>query len=417
LSDCLAGLRHLARPDDLIRGQAIQAYERAFAREIGVGYGYSFGAARFGLYGLLRALGVGDGDEVLVQVPTHVVVANAIRYTGARPVFVDCDLDTYNIDLDAAERQVTPRAKALILQHTFGIPVDLEAAQALARRFGLEVIEDCVHALGATYAGRPVGSFGRAAVFSTEETKTISSTMGGMVVTDDPELAARLEDFQARCPWPSVSLTTRYVLKLVLYHLITQPNLHRYSRPVYERLGSWQPLPKPTSPHEQQGLRPPTYERRLSNAQAALALRQLGRLKRNVAHRRTLAAAYQARLAERGVAGPQPPALAAPAYVRYPLWVTNRAAAVARAAPHAVLGTWFTSVLEEAAAAAAIGYTSGSCPRAEAAAAHLVNLPTHPRATTRDVARIVSAVESLASPPQQSPQMSRRPSAATWRPD
>jgi hypothetical protein len=84
LSDCLAGLRHLARPDDLIRGQAIQAYERAFAREIGVGYGYSFGAARFGLYGLLRALGVGDGDEVLVQVPTHVVVANAIRYTGAR---------------------------------------------------------------------------------------------------------------------------------------------------------------------------------------------------------------------------------------------------------------------------------------------------------------------------------------------
>ena len=82
------------------------------------------------------------------------------------------------------------------------------------------MIEDCVHSLGAKYAGRPLGSFGKVAFFSTEETKTISSTMGGMVVTDDPDLAREIAAFQAACRWPKRSLTWRYVLKLVLYHML-----------------------------------------------------------------------------------------------------------------------------------------------------------------------------------------------------
>src|SRR5207244_5684423 len=130
---------------------------------------------------------------------THIVVANAIRYVGARPVYVDCRLDNYNMDLEQAERQITSRTKVLILQHTFGIPADLDAALVLARRHGVEVGEDCVDALGTTYHGRPVGSFGRAAFFSTEETKTISTTMGGVAVTDDPVLAGQLQAFQASC--------------------------------------------------------------------------------------------------------------------------------------------------------------------------------------------------------------------------
>src|SRR5207248_6324325 len=109
---------------------------------------------------------------------------NAIRYTGAKPVYVDCQLNTYNMDLKEAEQRITSRTRALVLQHTFGIPVDLDAALDLTRRYKLDLIEDCVHALGATYDGRQVGSFGRAAFFSTEETKTISTTMGGMAVTD-----------------------------------------------------------------------------------------------------------------------------------------------------------------------------------------------------------------------------------------
>jgi dTDP-4-amino-4,6-dideoxygalactose transaminase len=209
------------------------------------------------------------------------VVPNAIRYAGAKPVYVDCDLNNYNMDLEQAEQRITARTKVLLLQHTFGIPVDLEAAFSLARRYNLKVIEDCVHALGASYDGQQVGSFGRAAFFSTEETKTISSTMGGIVVTDDPELAVRIQTFQASCAWPPPRLTSAYLVKFVLYYLLTEPHLHHYIRTLYELAGRRHPLPRATVREELHGIRPANYEQRLSNAQAALALRQLRRLEVN----------------------------------------------------------------------------------------------------------------------------------------
>jgi perosamine synthetase len=181
-ADFWTALRYLASPRRLVRGPAIEEYEEAFARQIGVRHACSFSAGRVALYGVLKALGIGPGDEVLMQVPTNVVVPNAIRYTGARPIYVDCRLGNYNMDLTVAEQRITPRTRVLVLQHTFGIPADLDAALQLCRGYGLELIEDCVHALGSEYGGRQVGSFGRAAFFSTEETKTISTTMGGMLV-------------------------------------------------------------------------------------------------------------------------------------------------------------------------------------------------------------------------------------------
>lgn len=392
LADCLVALRYLAHTRQLVQGPAIAEYEHAFAQQIGVRYAYSFCHGRVGLYGLLKALGIGPGDEVLLQVPTHIVVSNAIRYIGAKPVYVDCQLDTYNMDLEQAKQQITPRTKAVVLQHTFGIPVDLDAALELTRQHGLDLIEDCVHALGATYDGRQVGSFGRAAFFSSEETKTISTTMGGMVVTDDPELAERIQAFQHSCAYPSASQTARYILKLVLYHWMTEPHMHKYTREIYEFFGKRNPLPLPTTNEEIRGLRPANYELRLSNAQAALGLRQLRRLETNLAHRRATAKAYSKRLSEEGFNVPHPPARTEPAFVRYPVWVENPALTVRVARRHATLGTWFSSVLEEADSPACGDYEMGSCPRAEEAARHLINLPTNPRVSAQDIETIVSAV-------------------------
>jgi perosamine synthetase len=390
-SDCAIALRHLSGRG-MIEGPAVADYERAFARFVGVRYAYSFSAGRVGLYGVLDALGIGSGNEVLLQVPTHIVVPNAIRYTGAVPVYVDCDLSTYNIDLEHAEQQVTPRTKALVLQHTFGNPADLDAVLAMSRRHGLELIEDCVHSLGSIYGGRQVGSFGRAAIFSTEETKTISTTMGGMVVTDDPELATKLHAFQMRCAKPPRSLVARYLIKLVVYHLLSQPRVHRYARRIYEELGRRNPLPQATSREEMQGRRPVGYGRRLSNAQAAVGLSQLRGLDANLAHRRRISALYAERLGALGHDVPASPARAEPAYLRFPLRTRDRAAAIRAAEPFGVLGTWFTSVLEEAESPAAGCYVTGSCPGAELAARELVNLPTHPRVTPGDVDRILNAL-------------------------
>lgn len=392
--DFLAAIGALLLPHRLLRGPAIAEYERAFAGRSGVRWAFSFANGRVGLYGILQALGVGPGDEVLLQAPTHIVVANAIRYLGARPVYIDCDPVTYNIDLIQAERMITPRTRVLLLQHTFGIPADLDTALSLARRHGLALVEDCVHALGATYRGRPVGSFGQAAFFSSEETKIISTTFGGMATTDDPALAERLQAFQAGCVWPDRWLTTRSVLKFALYRILMDPYLHRPMRALYELMGRRLPLPRPTSLDEERGERPEGFECRLSNAQATLGARQLRGLDRNLAHRRAIARAYERLLSAYGVrVSPTPPHMQ-PAYVRYPVWAPNRDTAVREVNRYALPGLWFTSVLEDGASPAAGGYQMGSCPVAEAATQHLINLPTHPRVTLADAERIASAVAS-----------------------
>jgi dTDP-4-amino-4,6-dideoxygalactose transaminase len=394
LADCVVALRYLLSRT-LVDGPAIAEYEATFARAVGARFACSFWAGRVGLYALLLGLGVERDDEVLLQVPTHVVVANAIRYTGARPVYVDCRLDNYNMDLDQAERRITPRSRILLLQHTFGNPVDLDAALALAARHDLLVIEDCVHALGATYRGHPVGSFGRAAFYSTEETKTISTTMGGMVTTDDPDLAGRLRAFQRQCAPPAASQTIRYLVKFIAYHLLTRPYAHRFTRALYELAGKRHPLPRATTQVELRGNRPPNYEQLLSNAQAALALRQLERLQGNIEHRRHVADAYSAKLAQHGYSVPKAPEGAEPAFVRYPIWVEDRQLAIRSARPRVLLGNWFTSVLEEATSPEHGAYEAGSCPRAEAAAEHLVNLPTHPLIDDSDIDAIVSSLARL----------------------
>jgi dTDP-4-amino-4,6-dideoxygalactose transaminase len=403
LGDCLtaAGLLLQGR---LRSGAAISQFETELASFIGVHHACTFSAGRVGLYALMKALDVGPGDEVLLQVPTHVVVPNAIRYAGARPVFVDCSLANYNIDFEDAARKVTSRTRALVLQHTFGIPADMDCALALASRFNLILIEDCVHSLGAQYRGRRVGSFGRAAFFSTEETKTISSTMGGVVVTDDDQLAARLRDFQHSCPWQPRPLVARYLLKFILYWLLTEPHLHVLTRTAYESFGRRQPLPQPTSAEEAIGDRPSIYEQRFSHAQAVLVLRQLRRIDSNLAHRRAVTAAYAQRLNPAGFPSPSVPTHTNCAMLRYPVWVDDRQAVVHGARRHAVLGTWFTSVLEESEALEAQGYIPGTCPRAEAATQHLVNLPIHSRVTARDAAALTAAIVSSCRNPQTKPQ-------------
>jgi perosamine synthetase len=393
--DCVAALGHLLLPQLLVCGAAVVSYEQAFAEAVGADYALSFGSGRVALYGLLMAMGVGAGDEVLLQLPTHVVVPNAVRYTGARPVYVDCRPDTYTMDLEQAEQRITPRTKVLLVQHTFGIPVDLDAALALARRHGLDVIEDCAHALGATYDGRHVGSFGRAAFFSTEE-KTISSAMGGVAVTNDPGLARRMSAFQARCQLPRRSLVARYLLKLVVFHVITRPSVHRFTRGLYRLLRSRYIAPGATSPQEARGERPPRYEQRLSNGQAALALRQLRRLDADLARRAAVSASYARGLAERGFDVPVAPAGARPAFARYPVCVDDKVRARRAAAVRAVLGQWLGEPIDGAAPPATGDYEPGSCPCAERIARHLVNLPTHAGVRPEDAEAIVAALEGRA---------------------
>lgn len=173
-------------------GSYIERFERGFAEFCGVEHAVSCCNGTVALHLALLGLGVGPGDEVIVPSLTYVASANAVRYCGAEPVLVDSEPKTWNLDPSRLEELVTSRTKGIVAVHLYGHPVDLDPVLELAREHGLFVLEDAAEAHGARYKGRRVGSFGACSMFSFYGNKIITTGEGGMVVTDDEELAARL---------------------------------------------------------------------------------------------------------------------------------------------------------------------------------------------------------------------------------
>jgi len=145
----------------------------------------------------LKAVGVGPGDEVITSAFSFVASGSTIALCGARPVFVDVDPGTLNLDPALVEKAITPRTRAIVPVHIYGHPVDMDPVRALAERHGLAVIEDAAEAHGAAYHGRPAGSLGHAAAFSFYGNKILTTGEGGMVTTNDPVIAARARELRS----------------------------------------------------------------------------------------------------------------------------------------------------------------------------------------------------------------------------
>jgi perosamine synthetase len=173
-------------------GKYIDRFEAAFADFCGVRHAVSCSNGTTALHLALLALELEPGDDVIVPTLTFVASANAVRYCGAEPVFVDCDPETWTMDPVAIESRIGPRTKGIIAVHLLGHPVDMNAVQAIADRHGLWVLEDAAQSHGAECRGRRTGSLSRLATFSFFGNKIISTGEGGMITTDDAALAARM---------------------------------------------------------------------------------------------------------------------------------------------------------------------------------------------------------------------------------
>jgi perosamine synthetase len=173
-------------------GENLPAFEREFAEFVGTRHGVATSSGTTALHLAVQALGIGPGDEVLVSASTNIATALAAYHNGAVPVPVDSERTTWNLDLDLVEELVTPRTRAIIPVHLFGHPVDMEALAEIAERHGLAVIEDCAESHGATVRGRQTGAFGNLACFSFYANKIITTGEGGMVLSDDDDLAERV---------------------------------------------------------------------------------------------------------------------------------------------------------------------------------------------------------------------------------
>lgn len=170
-------------------GKYIQDFQTLFAEKCGVRYGVACSNGTVALHLVLASLGLGPDDEVIIPAFTMIATANAVTYCGAKPVLVDSERETWNLDLSQVKAKISSKTKAIIPVHTYGHPVDMDSLDEIAQRHGVIVIEDAAEAHGAKYKGRVVGSLGTAACFSFYANKIITTGEGGMVTTDNEALA------------------------------------------------------------------------------------------------------------------------------------------------------------------------------------------------------------------------------------
>jgi perosamine synthetase len=242
-------------------GPFVARFEDQFAARVGRKHGIAVANGSVALDAAVAALGLGRGDEVILPTSTIISCAAAIVRAGAKPVLVDCDPRTWNMDVGQVEARITPRTRAIMAVHIFGLPVDMDPLLALARKHGLKLIEDAAEVIGQTYRGRPCGSFGELSTFSFYPNKHVTTGEGGMLVADDPALAARCRSLRNLCFKPE-------------------------QRFVHDELG---------------------WNFRLTNLQAALGVAQLERLDKSVATKRRMGARYTELLSgTRGIQLPVP---------------------------------------------------------------------------------------------------------------
>jgi perosamine synthetase len=180
-------------------GPFVKQFEERMAARVGREFGIAVCNGSVAIDAAIVALGIGAGDEVILPSFTIISCAAAIVRAGATPVVVDADPLTWNMDVAQVEARITPRTKAIMVVHIYGLPVDLDPLLEIARRHGLKVIEDAAEMHGQTYKGRPCGSFGDISTFSFYPNKHITTGEGGMIVTDDPELARRCQSLRNLC--------------------------------------------------------------------------------------------------------------------------------------------------------------------------------------------------------------------------
>jgi len=378
LGDALdAAVLEVLRSGQYIGGATIGRFEAAFAEVCGVPQVIGCNSGTDALVLALRGLGIGPGDEVITASFSFFATAEAISAVGATPVFVDVEERSYLIDSDRIEAAITPATRALIPVHLFGRPVDMERINAIASAHGLRVIEDCAQASGATWAGRPVGSWGDAGCFSFFPTKNLGAAGdGGAVTCRDPELAQRIRELAVH------GMPRRYL---------------------HTSLG---------------------YNSRLDALQAAVLSVKLPHLEGWVERRRAIAARYRRELADLPMvqlaeAGPEGHSWNQ-FVVRVPGCPVGQAACAGSCTPaadsadhglpEACCRDWLKQALQEAGvstiiyypipihrqpAYAELGYGPGSLPVTERLCAEVLSLPIFPELAEAQQQAVIGALRSL----------------------
>lgn len=347
--DVWLALRLLCAPWKWKRGNAVHRVEQRLC-------GISFNSGRSALLAILKAFDIGKGDEVIVQAFTCVAVPNSVRWAGATPVFADID-KTYNMDLNDFAHKLTKKTKAVVVQHTFGIPAKIDEILAIAKKHNIRVIEDFAHTMSLPLRGD-------AGFYSFGRDKVLSSVFGGLAtISEKWEVQSeKLKTYHKTLNMPSMFWIFQQLLHPIAFSII----LHLYRLGVGKAiLVILQRLRLLSFPQISDVAKYP-------NALAILLLKQLKKLERYTKQREDIVRLY-------GGTG---------SLLRYPMRVDEPEKIIAKAKKQGVLlGNWYHHVIDPV----PVAYKPGSCPRAEDAAKHIINLPT--RISACEAKRVLDVLE------------------------
>jgi dTDP-4-amino-4,6-dideoxygalactose transaminase len=337
------------RRTDFILGGDVEQFEREFAEYSETSFAVGIDSGTSAIEMALRAYGIGPGDEVITVANSFIATALAISYTGARPVLVDVDPRTYNMDPSLLEGAITPRTKAVVPVHLYGQPVDMEPVLEIAGEKGLVVIEDACQAHGARYNGKRVGSLGHAAAFSFYPGKNLGAYGdGGLVVTNDEQTA------------DSLRMLRNYGQRQKYHHLL-------------------------------QG-----FNRRLDTLQAAVLRVKLPYLDGWNSARRRHAAQYNELLESAGVGLPFEPGYSESVYHLYVIRVADRDGLAAHLKERGVsAGIHYPVPIHLQPAYSELGYSAGSFPVSEQAAHEILSLPMYAELTEGQIEHVAEAVREF----------------------
>ncbi len=348
---------------------------RLLRKKFAVYHAYLFDSGRSALEIALRSLDVKEGDEVIVQAYTCVVVTNAIKWVGAIPVYVDVKKD-FTIDVEKMQEKITQKTKVIIAQHTFGIPCEIDRIVALAREKNIKVVEDAAHVIGGEYNGKKLATYGDIGMLSFGTDKVISCGRGGALITTNDLIGEKIEKVYQTIDYPKRRWVIPYLWNFPLFALGKALYRIRIGKYMLAGLKKLAISGRVIYEKEKRGERSHFKVSRLAHSLCNILCSQLENLDATNEHRSEIARWYHEEIGIKEIEKPEK--LSGSFFVRYPILVDEPKKMMSYFKKNGILlGDWYDtvvaphdSVLEKT------GYISGSCPVAETLAQRSVNLPT-----------------------------------------
>lgn len=402
VDDAWLALRLIFSPWRWMKGEAVQKFSNELKSYLPIKYAFTFDSGRTALFAVLKALDIKEGDEVLVQAFTCTAAVNPILWLGAKPVYVDIEESTYNMSPIDLLRKISSKSRAVIIQHTFGLPANLDEILEIARKNNLLVIEDVAHALGAEWRGRKLGTFGEAAILSFGRFKIISAVFAGAAITNNPKIAKNIEKFYKERSCPS-----RFWIFQQLFH----PLFLSIAKPLYNIFSLGKVLvviakklkliSLTVYSEEKSGGRPGFGPSRMPNALAILGLNQLRKIGEYNTHRIKLAEIYQNELGLiHKTKLPKILLNAKPVFLYFPIQLENDALiykliGLGRNREGIYLENWPAKKVigPQGTNLEKLQYKIGFCPIAEEVALKTIVLPTNPNTSEKSARRVIQFIK------------------------